>query len=128
MIIKDWFINNNFTEHERYALSLSDLEVVKETEKALNIKATSDYGTKFFWVPKSCIVSEEELEAKREAFQKGADAYTNLVETAKNAGIKVRNRSKVDTIVAEAKKSGLFSAIENLVTYNHNYRRWSLVK
>lgn len=56
-MIKDWFLNKNFTENEKMLIQTADLTVVKETEKAFQIKAESDYGVKTFWCPKSCTTN-----------------------------------------------------------------------
>ena len=56
MVIKEWFVRKNFTQNERYAFQIADIiETVKETEKAVDLKIVSKYGTFFKWVPKSCI-------------------------------------------------------------------------
>jgi len=57
--IKKWFMNKNFNQNEAYAISVSDLTVLKETEKAYYLSATSDYGTLKFWCPKSCTFDSE---------------------------------------------------------------------
>lgn len=51
--IAAWFLNKNFSHHERYALSVSDIAAVKETAKAYLIKAVSEFGVITTWVPKS---------------------------------------------------------------------------
>lgn len=51
-----WFILKTFSQSERLVIDCSDsAEVVKETEKAVRIKWTSDHGAVFGWVPKSCL-------------------------------------------------------------------------
>ena len=62
LTIKEWWIKKNYNQQEAYLINSADLEVLKETEKAVQIKASSDYGTLTFWCPKSCI---EELEAEK---------------------------------------------------------------
>ncbi|MCM1221738.1 MAG: hypothetical protein NC548_45430, partial [Lachnospiraceae bacterium] len=63
--IKDWFLNKNFTQNEAYIIRLAqaggELYMIRETEKALQLRAESDFGNLVFWVPKSCTVSEEEV-------------------------------------------------------------------
>lgn len=51
--IAGWFLNKNFSNGERYAISVSDIKAVKETAKAYLIKAVSDFGTITSWIPKS---------------------------------------------------------------------------
>ena len=54
--IESWFINNNFSENERLVIECSDTPTVeKETEKAVYLRFTSDYGTIRRWFPKSVI-------------------------------------------------------------------------
>lgn len=61
--IKDWFLNKNFTSNESYAISVSELSIERETEKAYYLKALSDFGTLKFWCPKSCIYEWEPAQA-----------------------------------------------------------------
>lgn len=53
--IKVWFMNKNFTTEESFVAKRSDREIIKETEKAVQIKFSSKYGTIVKWVPKSCL-------------------------------------------------------------------------
>ncbi|MDR1853469.1 MAG: hypothetical protein LBR05_00990 [Azoarcus sp.] len=62
--IKDWFLSKKLremTEGEAYAVRLAvagqELSIKKETEKAVLIRAASDFGAVTFWCPKSCIVA-----------------------------------------------------------------------
>lgn len=55
--IKQWFVNKNFTQQEKMVINSSDREVVKETEKAVQILFSSKYGNLTKWVPKSCLVA-----------------------------------------------------------------------
>lgn len=58
--IKDWFLNKNFTQNERYAIKMAEenneIIAVKQTEKALLLKANSEYGMLTFWAPKSVCI------------------------------------------------------------------------
>ena len=55
-VIKDWFIRKNWTQNERYCFQIADsIEQVRETEKAVDLKIVSKFGTLYKWVPKSCI-------------------------------------------------------------------------
>ena len=58
--IKDWFLIKNFTQNERYVIKIAEenneLTAVKQTEKALLLKANSEFGTLTFWAPKSVCV------------------------------------------------------------------------
>lgn len=62
MIIKYWFYEKNFTNTEKDAISNGssfedggDYEVMKETEKAINVKISTDYGNIYKWIPKSVL-------------------------------------------------------------------------
>lgn len=60
MEIKNWFLEKNFSQDERYVIATGELEIVKETEKAYNFKCESKFGNLTFWCPKSCVVKESE--------------------------------------------------------------------
>ena len=57
MAIKSWFLNKEFTQGERYAISTADdPDVVRETEKAFLLKWKTEFGTIQHWVPKSVVI------------------------------------------------------------------------
>ena len=57
MAIKSWFLNKEFTQSERYAISTADdPSVVRETEKALLLKWKTEFGFIQHWVPKSVVI------------------------------------------------------------------------
>ena len=57
MAIKSWFLNKEFTQGERYAISTADdPSVVRETEKALLLKWKTEFGFIQHWVPKSVVI------------------------------------------------------------------------
>ena len=57
VIVKDWFLKKNFTEQEAYMVRISYESVVeKETLKAALVKFTNEFGSKSFWIPKSCLM------------------------------------------------------------------------
>ena len=107
IIIKDWFLEKNFSEHERYAISVSDIEILKETEKAYLLKFISEFGKVEKWIPKACIKTNEEIKAEREQAENNLNKYEKLVEWAKQNGLKVRNRMKKTTIITIIKNAGL---------------------
>ena len=112
IVIKSWFLAKNFTEGERYAISVSDLAIEKETEKAVFIRATSDYGFIKFWCPKSCITTIEEkialLEEENRKYEEKIHKYGKLIIWCKENNVKgVRNKMRVETIKAKIKKAGL---------------------
>lgn len=106
MRIKEWFLIKNFNDNERYAMSVSDITIERETEKAYLLKFESDFGTVTKWIPKSCIVTEEEEKEIESKIEDGFNKYEKLIAWAKGNGIKVRNRMKKSTVVSIIKKSG----------------------
>lgn len=59
--INQKFLSEKFNSNEVYVINNSDFIFEKETEKAVLIKAVSDYGTLKFWCPKSCIYEKQEI-------------------------------------------------------------------
>lgn len=55
--IKEWFLNKEFSVSEKQVYYKSVLKIVKETEKAVQIKMDSKFGVITKWVPKSCMVN-----------------------------------------------------------------------
>lgn len=82
--VKDWFLRKNFTQNERFAIS--------------TIKS---------WVPKSCLVTDEDREARVKAADEAAARYDALLDECKAAGIKgVRRGWRIETMrqrLAEAR-------------------------
>lgn len=113
--VKQWFIDKNFTPEERYAESVSDKEIVRETEKAVLIKFVSDFGTFTKWIPKSCLMTEEDYRIEREKeekriarFEEGKIKYEKLVEFAKENKVKgIRIGLRKQTIINKIKDAGL---------------------
>lgn len=58
--IKDWFLKKNFSHWEAKQIISSKKKIIKETDKAVLVKA----GEKELWIPKSCIIKEEEISLK----------------------------------------------------------------
>ncbi len=59
MEIKNWFISKNFNQQQRQAIENGyELEILKETEKAYQMKIVTDFGNIFSWIPKSVIVED----------------------------------------------------------------------
>ena len=113
--IKSWFLIKNFTPDERYVVEVSDREILRETEKAVNIKFTSKYGNLFSWIPKSVFMTEEDYRIEREKeekriarFEKGKKRYEKLVEFAKANNVKgVRIGWRKETIINKIKDAGI---------------------
>ena len=111
MRIKEWFLFKNFNQSERYAISVSDIEIEKETEKAYFLKCISDYGVIKTWVPKSCTMSDEEYfeeyKKQQEKFEKELEKYEKLIDWAKKQGLEVRKRMKKSTAIDKIINAGL---------------------
>lgn len=57
IVVKEWFLNKNFSQDERYMIDISYSAVVeRETQKASLVKFTNEYGSKAYWIPKSCLL------------------------------------------------------------------------
>lgn len=57
--IPDWFLNNTLNKAQKYAFEMGEKKILRETEKAVLIKVTSDFGSFSFWCPKSVLNREE---------------------------------------------------------------------
>lgn len=108
VIVKDWFIRKNFTQDERYVISVADsVTVAKETEKAVYICYDSKFGKLFKWVPKSCLMTAEDIAAEQARFENGCKAYDKMIAFAKENGVKVRSGMKKATILQKIREAGL---------------------
>lgn len=114
MTIKSWFLQKNFDNNERLvintALMGNDIEIVKETEKAVFVKFNSDYGIISSWIPKSCVGENyNATEIAPEKKQNSGLAYNEtLVEFAKAHGVKgVRIGLKTTTLISKIIAAGL---------------------
>ena len=112
MKVKEWFIDKNFTQNEKYVIECGETSIEKETEKAYLLKWYSDYGFIIRWVPKSCIYTNEEYEKvvakKVEKIVNGLSYSEKLVEYAKANNIKgARIGLKTATLIQKIKNAGL---------------------
>lgn len=106
--VKSWFITKNFDQNERYIYEVEAFEVVRETEKALLLKWVSDFGVMSKWVPKSCMVTQEDAEKEFEQAAKRFNKYQQLIAWAKANDVKgVRNRMKKATVIVKIQQAGL---------------------
>ena len=55
LVIKDWFLNKEFSSDEIQVYYKAVTSIEKETAKAVYVKFSSKFGTIYKWVPKSCI-------------------------------------------------------------------------
>ena len=69
MTIKTQFLNKNFTQNERMVIEsanmVGELEILRETEKAVFFQAISDWGTLKFWCPKSYLTENGTEQERR---------------------------------------------------------------
>lgn len=106
--IKSWFINKNFDQNERYIYDIEPFQIKRETEKALQLKWISEFGVMTKWVPKSCMVSQEEAEMEFEQAAERFNKYQQLIAWAKANEVKgVRNRMKKATVIVKIQQAGL---------------------
>lgn len=57
VMIKDWFLKKNFDSNDRYMIGISTESVVeRETLKAALVRFTNEFGSKTYWIPKSCLL------------------------------------------------------------------------
>ena len=116
MTIKGWFLDKNFKQNERYISNLAmngdELETLRETEKAVQLRADSDFGSLTFWCPKSCILKDgevdEEMVRKYQRMEAGLNYNEKLVVFAKENGIKgIRRGMKTQTLMRKITEAGL---------------------
>ena len=125
--IKDWFMKK-VREQNDDAFRAGELEtyhVEKETEKAYCFKLLFESRdgessfTRNVWVPKSCTLEVESVEAYEEqkvedmlskfeqARERGLDRYMKLYNFAIENGIKVRKRTKSEKILEAIEEARL---------------------
>lgn len=111
--IPDWVLDSNLSSAERYAWSVGDGAYVRrETEKAVLIGNKTDFGEVTVWVPKSVIMTSEQVRTnvarRNERFQKGIERHAKLVELAESSGVKgVRKNMRGETLVKKLRKAGV---------------------
>jgi hypothetical protein len=106
--VKNWFLEKNLNEQERYAVSVSDLAIERETPKAILIGAYSDFGKVTFWCPKSCLMSEEEIKTADDRILNGFRYNELLTDYAKQSKVKgIRKGLKTSTLKAKIEEAGL---------------------
>ena len=110
-MIKKWFLEKNFSSNERIvietAIMSGELETLKETEKAIQFKADSDFGTFIFWCPKSCLETAEDIQKRAEQINKGLSYNETLLKIAKENGLGVRKGMKTITLRQKLSAAGI---------------------
>lgn len=117
MKIANWFMIKNFTEHERYSVSVSEMELVKESEKAYLVKFVSEFGTFQKWLPKSVCDGEIEKKEEKEIEVKVGDKFKhNSFEVI--TVIEIKETKKGIMYYCESESGGTYGCdIENLKSY-----------
>ena len=113
MNIKKWFLDKEFTANEQYLMSVSDMETLKVTEKAIQIRFNNDISSFTKWIPKSCLMTREEMEAAEMAeearMEKASAGFEELKAFAASKGIAVRSNSTRKTIQKKLQEVGAFT-------------------
>lgn len=115
MNIASWFLIENFSQNERYLLSVGEVTIKTETEKAILIKVYTDYGVMTKWIPKSVIATDEEVEKilkeENEKRQANAEYRNELINIAKENKLSVGCHTKTKTIVKKLIENSLFEKL-----------------
>lgn len=118
LVIKDWFFKKMEAKGNfRPTQFFEEAYIIRVTEKAMLVMLEYDchnIAEKHFetWIPKSCVMTEEEYEAEGKAekdrYLAGRQSYEELVAWAKANDVKgVRNKMRRETIMAKIKEAGL---------------------
>jgi hypothetical protein len=112
-VLPRWFINKNLSQSQAYAVSVEGCgKAVKETEKAIDIEFTTDYGKVWLWCPKSILKTidevADELIAATKKFNDKMSKRTELIEKMRALGVKgISNHQRTETIFSKAKSQGI---------------------
>jgi hypothetical protein len=117
MEVKTWFLNKEFTSSQRIAISTAEAPTVqRETEKAVLLQWNTEFGVITHWVPKSCIVTDEQIAAENTpekcaarlaAIQAREDSYTALIAKCRENGIYARKGMKIATMKQKLAAAGI---------------------
>lgn len=116
MTIKNWFVEKNFSSHELLAIAWCEPSVDRETDKALLLSWDTDYGKISRWVPKSCILTDEEIAsentpdkcaARLQKIQSINENYQALINLCKLHGISARKGMRAATMREKLKSVGV---------------------
>lgn len=113
MNIKKWFLDKEFTANEQYLMSVSNMETMKVTDKAIQISFNNDISSFTKWIPKSCLMTREETEAADRAeesrMEKASSGFEELKAFAASKGIAVRSNSTRKTIQKKLQEVGAYA-------------------
>lgn len=106
--LKFWFERkwkSELTQQDRTMIEfVDDEEVVAETEKAVQLRLISEFGSKKFWFPKSVFMDDSERQKK---FEEGCQRYERALDFAKSHGVAVKNKMRLATILEKIRDAGL---------------------
>lgn len=106
--IKSWFIDKNFSPDELFICETTTFAILKETEKAVQLIWNSKYGKMFKWVPKSCMLTIEDVKEIQSKVLSSIEKYENLIAWAKENNVAgVRKRMKKANIIIKINAAGL---------------------
>lgn len=106
LVVKKWIVRKNLSLNEVFAVEEIGCEgvVVRETEKAVNLKFKTNYGNIYMWCPKSQTMT---LKESYEEELKIQDYYESLLAFCKKNGLRVRKGMKIATMKAKLEEAGL---------------------
>lgn len=103
--IKRWFLEKNFSRNELFAMDGVDPALCGETEKAVKLMWRTDYGKIIRWIPKSCLMTDEDLAhdaaiaaAAAEDWKRRQARYNDLIAECRIHGIPARKGWRVATM------------------------------
>ncbi|WP_239256708.1 hypothetical protein [Listeria ilorinensis] len=104
--LKKWFVNK---QANSYVLDVATFKVLKQTEKAYQLKVISKFGSFEMWAPKSVCMNYNEFMADEAS---KINYYEKALAFAKDNGVKgVRKNMKLKNIMKKIEEAGLsFSA------------------
>ena len=121
-IVPAWIVTKSLDQDKLYAVRAEGVNptIARETEKAVMLEWSTEFGHVSMWCPKSVLKTEEQMKAEEQADIERSNKkyydYIKLRTTAEEAGVKyLRGYLKVNTIVKECKAAGKFDAIKDLV-------------
>lgn len=106
--IPGWVVIDKLNSQEQYGYSVADsVGIKRETEKAILVSASTEWGRIEFWCPKSVLLTPEHYEKQNTRAMVNA-AYTNyLLATAKEHGVKLGNTRSWEKVTAKLGKNGI---------------------
>lgn len=119
--IPEWIINKNLDDNQIYAIRAEgeDASLVRETEKAILVEWSTEFGKVSMWCPKSVLKSKDEVvaeaKAQQERYNNACEQYNKLVEAAKSLGVKVRKGMCRITIYSKVNEAGKRDELDALL-------------